>query len=404
LTMARHRCLPREVRELIRISRAAGRDPALVQGGGGNTSAKSADGRFMYVKASGTTLAGMSPGIGYRRLRLASVLEILHDDTLLALPARERDAEVRRRLVAACDDDLAGVPSVETPLHAFLGRYVVHIHPKRTNGLLCARDGKAAVQRIFGKSGHPPLYVGWRFPGLPLARSVFEEVGRFRHKHGRPPELIFLQNHGVFSSDDDPDIGLSRARGVEAKTTETWKTVHSPPSGGRMTQAGEKRGIVRRMREALRSVWTPHLGSDVVVSFSDEGAVAEFVCRSDAPKLLRAGALTPDQLAYAHGVPLWVKSGLTEEQVCRLLADKLTAAMRTQSGAPRAVAVQNVGLFVMESNGELLDMATMITTASIDSLLVAADFGGPRGISRPVAAFIEGWDYERFRRQVASKG
>ena len=40
--------------ELIKISNATGKDPTLVQGGGGNTSAKTDDGKFMYIKASGT--------------------------------------------------------------------------------------------------------------------------------------------------------------------------------------------------------------------------------------------------------------------------------------------------------------------------------------------------------------
>jgi rhamnose utilization protein RhaD (predicted bifunctional aldolase and dehydrogenase) len=63
--------------ELIKISRATGKDPALVQGGGGNTSVKTADGKYMYIKASGTALKDMNELAGWRRLRLDSVLSIL---------------------------------------------------------------------------------------------------------------------------------------------------------------------------------------------------------------------------------------------------------------------------------------------------------------------------------------
>ena len=45
--------------DLIKISNLAGRDKTLVQGGGGNTSAKTADGKYMYIKASGTALKDM---------------------------------------------------------------------------------------------------------------------------------------------------------------------------------------------------------------------------------------------------------------------------------------------------------------------------------------------------------
>jgi len=40
--------------QLIRISNTVGRDSSLVQGGGGNTSVKTRDGKYMYVKTSGT--------------------------------------------------------------------------------------------------------------------------------------------------------------------------------------------------------------------------------------------------------------------------------------------------------------------------------------------------------------
>jgi len=49
--------------DLVRISNAAGKDPSFVQGGGGNTSIKTDDGKFMYIKASGTALKEMNSGL-----------------------------------------------------------------------------------------------------------------------------------------------------------------------------------------------------------------------------------------------------------------------------------------------------------------------------------------------------
>lgn len=46
--------------ELIKISNKLGKDPSLVQGGSGNTSVKTDDEKFMFVKASGTTLKDMA--------------------------------------------------------------------------------------------------------------------------------------------------------------------------------------------------------------------------------------------------------------------------------------------------------------------------------------------------------
>ena len=57
--------MDKDLQDLIRMSNEVGSDPDLVQGGGGNTSVKTPDGR-MYVKASGTALGEMSEEAGYR--------------------------------------------------------------------------------------------------------------------------------------------------------------------------------------------------------------------------------------------------------------------------------------------------------------------------------------------------
>jgi rhamnose utilization protein RhaD (predicted bifunctional aldolase and dehydrogenase) len=143
----------------------------------------------------------------------------------------------------------------------------------------------------------------------------------------------------------------------------------------------------------------------LIVGFTQAGAVREIVRRPDAPALLRAGALTPDQLAYAHGAPLWADvDDLGQRGTAGSLRRQLDRAMRMQVGPPRAVAARGLGLFVVEQSPRLLRMAQEMTLASLESLRVAADFGGPRGLSRNAASYIEGWPYEEFRRAVAARG
>ena len=54
------RKLDKALAELITISNVTGKDPTLVQGGGGNTSVKTGDGKYMYIQASGTALKDMN--------------------------------------------------------------------------------------------------------------------------------------------------------------------------------------------------------------------------------------------------------------------------------------------------------------------------------------------------------
>ncbi len=117
--------------DLIRISLTTGKDSTLVQGGGGNTSVKSADGEYMYIKASGTALKDMNEKEGWRRIRLDAVLSVIRDKQLAKLDAGTREPEVVDRLLLACDDDVktGARPSVESHLHAFLDKCVIHLHP-----------------------------------------------------------------------------------------------------------------------------------------------------------------------------------------------------------------------------------------------------------------------------------
>ncbi|HLU47111.1 MAG TPA: class II aldolase/adducin family protein, partial [Planctomycetota bacterium] len=72
--------LPTELDELIAISREIGAQPDLVQGGGGNTSVKSRDGKRMFVKASGAALEDMSAERGWAELD-RHLLDAIVNDT-----------------------------------------------------------------------------------------------------------------------------------------------------------------------------------------------------------------------------------------------------------------------------------------------------------------------------------
>ncbi|MBN2181809.1 MAG: class II aldolase/adducin family protein, partial [Sedimentisphaerales bacterium] len=130
--------------ELIRISNVTGKDSTLVAGGGGNTSVKTADGKFMYIKASGTALKDMDSKRGWRRMHLEPVLAIIKDKDLAKLDASIREPEVVDRLLNACDDNVTSGarPSVESHLHACLDKCVIHLHPLVLAAYVSAKNGK----------------------------------------------------------------------------------------------------------------------------------------------------------------------------------------------------------------------------------------------------------------------
>ena len=115
--------------ELIKISRKVGRNPLFAQGASGNTSVKTDDGKFMFIKASGTALADMSKNKGWRKIILEKARRIIKDKKLATMSAQKREAQIAKRLLACCQDKIEGNcrPSIEANLHVFLDKYVIHI-------------------------------------------------------------------------------------------------------------------------------------------------------------------------------------------------------------------------------------------------------------------------------------
>ncbi len=196
--------------ELIKISNVTGKDPTLVQGGGGNTSVKTDDGKYMYIKASGTALKDMSSTAGWRRLRLDMVLEIIKDNQLDRISTGAREAEVVNRLLLACEDEIIGNarPSVEAHLHAILDKCVIHLHPVVVLSYACAKNGRLEIEKLFKDAKLPPLWVPFTNPGLALAKKVAKLVGDYQSRFGGKPSVIFLEKHGLFISANSPDTAL----------------------------------------------------------------------------------------------------------------------------------------------------------------------------------------------------
>ncbi|HEU5455634.1 MAG TPA: class II aldolase/adducin family protein, partial [Nocardioides sp.] len=152
---------------LVHLSRRIGRDPRLVQPGGGNTSSK-VNG-LLLVKGSGTDLRSIGPD-GFTRLDLARLAALREAEAMT-------DADMMR-FMAGCMLADGPAPSVETPLHALLPhRVIAHTHDVATMSLTNVAEGTAErlVKELFQER---VVYVPYVRPGFPLARAVSELAGR----------------------------------------------------------------------------------------------------------------------------------------------------------------------------------------------------------------------------------
>ncbi len=379
--------------DLIKISTTTGKDPELVLGGGGNTSVKTADGEYMYIKASGTALKDMSADCGWRRLRIESVLSILTDKSLGKMDAIRRETEVVNRLLLSCDDDVTGGarPSVEAHLHALLDTHVIHLHPLVVAAYVSAKNGRAALDKVFANERITPLWVPYTDPGYMLARKIARLVGEYEQEHGRKPRVLFLEKHGLFVTARSANTAINLVRQVIGLCTNGLKAIKA----GRATLASATciTGATLTIRKAIFDATGQYLP---VSCYPVHEAVAAFMAHKQAAKLLATPALNPDELVYANGSALWVENVKAEA-----IAKRLRSLADRGQKIPAAFVVKGLGLFVAAEKG-VAGLIADITETSLKVRLHAARMGGVLALTKREQDFINNWESEAFRKKLVS--
>ena len=159
-----------DLNTIVALSREFG-SVDYVRGGGGNTSVK--NDTTLWVKPSGTTLAGLAAET-FVQMDRAGINRLYEVETPAESSARE---ELVKKMMAAAVENDAGRPSVEAPLHnVFEAKYVVHTHPALVNGLTCAKSGDVVCARLFPDA----LWVEYIDPGYTLCMEVRRRIAQYK--------------------------------------------------------------------------------------------------------------------------------------------------------------------------------------------------------------------------------
>ena len=137
-----------QLKDLERISQAAGRSPDLVQGGGGNTSVK-LDDSLMAVKASGYKLSDITTTDGYVVVNYKNIRDY-HERVDLSKDTdyEKESGEFVRSNVVPMEGLKPLRPSVEAGFHSVLLKNVIHTHPVYSNIICCCENGRELVDDL----------------------------------------------------------------------------------------------------------------------------------------------------------------------------------------------------------------------------------------------------------------
>ena len=377
----------KELTDLVEISQYFGKKKNYVIAGGGNTSFKNE--KHLWVKASGTSLASITEDgfVQLDRAKLKKVSQASYSENPF-----EREREVKDDLNEAIVNRESGLrPSVETSMHNIIGySYIVHTHPTLINGLLCSKKSRKTADELFPEN---MLYIEYVDPGYTLFKRIEQELMNYREKYKKDPQVIFLENHGVF---------------VGAETVNEIKNIYvaiEEKIRGLITAdpVQEELPVDRKAAEILPAV-KMLLTDDkpVILRLRYNTLIQKFIENHDAFFKISL-PFTPDIVVYCKGKYLFVETTGSPESILERFKSQLERFRNEFKYSPKIILMKGIGLIAAEESSKSAETALDVYEDLMKISFYSENFGGPRFMTCYQIDFIDTWEVENYRRSI-SKG
>lgn len=387
----------KQIEDLIAISRKFGQDSRFVIAGGGNTSYK--DENRLWVKASGHALATITED-GFAVLDRALLNEMgekaYNEDTAI------REEQVKNDLSVACITKDRR-PSVETSLHNCMGfAFVVHLHPTLVNGLMCSVNAEAACKEIFPDA----LYIEYTDPGYTLFKKVYDRIKAYKAEKGKEPQVIFLQNHGIFVGGDT----TAEIEGIYSEVLGKLEANVAALPEGDTAVSETVTDVVPAIRQMLsrsgRGFKTLKVTKNALVDFfidgcsvTSTGSVTDCPGKSGFDKI--AKPFTPDIIVYCKSSYIFIEAE-SDEEILKQAEEGIEAFVSEKGYTPKVLLIKGIGLIAVGDSSRNAQIITDVFTDAMKVAFYAQSFGGEHPMERAWIDFIDNWEVENYRRKVAS--
>ncbi|MFI3312548.1 MAG: class II aldolase/adducin family protein [Eubacteriales bacterium] len=346
--------------DFSRMSQTAGARADYVQGGGGNTSVKLADG-LMAIKASGFCLGDIRPDKAYAVLNYEDLRTFYRSNTPESLGDVEAEGSACTKASTKTIEGLAQLrPSVEAGFHSVLKTFVLHTHSVYANLAACSTACEEIAAKALAGADYTYAVVPYVNPGAMLTFTIQAAVAKVETETGKAPSVILMQNHGIIAHDDDADVCMAIHADANARLAHYFHL-----------SANEFPHIhLRPLAAGIYGVHCPYLRSKL-----------RNCCYSGASFV--ETPLYPDQMVFLIDAFYLDKDSIEEGQC---VASTKTGEMLLQMDGKKALTVAETVTAVLfiqdtiEKNGYTI--ATMGDAAK---------------------DFIANWESEKYRKSLAAK-
>jgi len=368
--------------ELIEVSRQYGKDKSFVIAGGGNTSYKDSD--HIWIKASGAALETIDESgfvcLSREKLKIVSTKEYSRDAT-------QREAEVKSDLAAAIVSSGNNRPSVETSMHEIIDYpFVVHTHPTLVNALMCSNNAKSVCQELFGDHS---LFIPYTDPGYILFKKVETEIIGYTTSHGKAPQLIFLENHGIFVAantiSEINEIYASVMEKINQRIGEPMPADKQKPFSSLIIEN------IQRLNSGFQDFTAIGQESKLIHHFS-----------KDSKSFLKANtAFTPDDIVYCKAYYVFIPAIANDQDQLEVAKTLIAGYLNTYSYLPKVLVLEGQGVVAVEENLKSALNVMEVYTNILKISFLSENFGGPKFMNKAQIEFIDNWEVENYRRKMA---
>ncbi len=377
-----------EIKDLIDISHFYGADKEYVIAGGGNTSFKDDD--IIRIKASGQPLSELTED-GLVTLSREKLREISRK-TYPEDPVKRED-QVKTDLFNSIIDTASGKrPSVETSLHEMIRyRYIVHLHPTLINGVLCSRNARSITAKLFGDK---VLFVPYTDPGYTLFKKLEADINIYRRDHQSDPQIIFLENHGVFVGADTVD----GVREIYKYLTETIEGLIP-----RLTNIGPLPfdPMMNKVLPVIRMMLSEE--KPKIIRYRHNSLISKYYASQQEFNKISL-PFTPDMIVYCKTRYLYIEHSSSAERIIDSFKSQLPRFRNEYGYPPKVIVIKNMGVFAVDDSFSAAEAVLDVYEDLVRISNYASQAGGLKFLSPEQIAFIDQWEVENYRRKVASSG
>jgi NAD(P)-dependent dehydrogenase (short-subunit alcohol dehydrogenase family)/rhamnose utilization protein RhaD (predicted bifunctional aldolase and dehydrogenase) len=345
----------------------------------------------LWIKASGINLGSITEN-GFCVLDRQKLNDIPKQQ--FSTDSVTREEQVKNALLNARVNPDSGLrPSVETSLHnLFSYSFVAHTHMTLVNGLMCSNFAEEKTLELFGEK---VLYVPYCDPGYILFVLIADKIRIYNEKFGRDPQVVLIQNHGIFVSANSIDEIKGIYAGVESKLKSAFPVFpvnEELPVGEMISQ------VLPAIRMLLSSEKLK------VAAAVNSTAIKANISSQEQFSQTLARPFNPDQMVYGLSEYLFLEKTGSAEELIAEAKQKIDDFLSRRGVSPKILFVKNEGAIVAEDSAVAVEYLKDMVNDFCQISLFSLNFGGPHPMTTEQVAFIENWEVENYRKKVSLGG